>query len=600
MNINQILNSEKFHLFTGVTLILLVISPLLYIGEKAIIGDGNILLQRLEAMRQTIIVFHQWPSLNIWNAGGQPLEGHAGIFPISIKGLFVLLFGTQQGLNITIILYVISGYIGSWLLASIFWKNSLIRNSFALLLLVNLPLLFHLSAGHIIFYVYYLFPLLLFYFLKFSDDKWAGIKAGIVFSLAFNDTPAYLLQYISITILLMYFFFIVTSDSHGRQMLFRWLILFSLMVLTFTSYHAITIYQIGNEFPRISDLIFHYSWPDLLRSYFYPFTEIERVFITPPGVSGGSCSQSTHEIAAYLGIIGFILVVLSLNDGVRWWHTLILFLFFAGIGNDGLISPMYWLQKLPSFSSHLCFSRVRVITHLFLPFAMTGGLWLLWSRLHLKKYGRSIVIIIGIALILERLIIGFMIVKDTHLSFENADPFYSSHLQYNNRDVGFINVSILPPFEATQLNIGILRGGGDSNIPMNNIDIDGYFGPIGEDEKGYVAEFHQNSQIIEPDFWSPNKIIFSKLDPRVPLTLNLNPSSAWYNNDIQLFPDYKIVEVNKKFEVMPNVNGSILLKYEFPGRRLGILVMSVFFVLSIFIISYFRRRDNRADINSAE
>ena len=206
MNINQILNSEKFHLFTGVTLILLVISPLLYIGEKAIIGDGNILLQRLEAMRQTIIVFHQWPSLNIWNAGGQPLEGHAGIFPISIKGLFVLLFGTQQGLNITIILYVISGYIGSWLLASIFWKNSLIRNIFALLLLVNLPLLFHLSAGHIIFYVYYLFPLLLFYFLKFSDDKWAGIKAGIVFSLAFNDTPAYLLQYISITILLMYFF----------------------------------------------------------------------------------------------------------------------------------------------------------------------------------------------------------------------------------------------------------------------------------------------------------------------------------------------------------------------------------------------------------
>ena len=592
------LNIEKFHFFIGVSLVLLMISPLLYIGEQAIIGDGNILLQRLEAMRQSIVLYHQWPGLNIWNAGGQPLDGHAGIFPLSIKGILVLLLGTQLGLNITIIVYVICGYIGSWLLASIFWKNSLIRNVFALLLIVNLPLLFHLSAGHIIFYVYYLLPLILYYLIQSPVDKWSGIKAGILFGLAFNDTPAYLLQYLSIVLVAVYIGLIFNVDTSKRKMMYRGLILFIFSLLPIIAYHAITIYQNAIENPRESNLIFHYFSSDIFKSYFYPFTKIEKAFSSPPGVPGMSCVRSTHEVAAYLGIIGFALVCISLINGFKWWHYLILILFIAGLGNDSAFYPMYWLQKLPSFSSHLCFSRVRIITHLFLPFAITGGLWILWSKFKLKKYGRIIVLVVGGVLILERLVIGFMIIKDTHVNIEQAEPSYRSHYEYVGRDNHFINVSVIPPFEATQLNIGILRGGGDSNIPMNNKDADGYAGPIGFDEEGYIAEFHQNGQKIESDYRSPNKIEFSRLDPKMPLILNMNLSSAWYNNGVQLFPDYKIVEVNKRFEVIPNKDGIILLTYEFPGRKIAMATTVLFFILSIFVIGYFRRKDNRVNVNS--
>lgn len=598
MHIINRINSKTFQVFSGLTIILLVMSPLFYIGDITVQGDGNILMQRLEAMRQTILVYHQWPGLNIWNAGGQPLEGHGGIFPISIKSVFILLFGTKIGLNFSILLYLILGYLGSWLLASLIWKNSVLKNIFSIFVVINLPLLFHLRAGHIIFYVYYLLPLILYYLIQSPFDRWSGIKAGILFGLAFNDTPAYLLQYMSIVLVLVYIGLIINVDISKRKMMCRGLILFIFSLLPIIAYHTITIYQNIIDYPRESNLFFNYFVSDVFKSYLYPFTKIEKAFSSPAGVPGMSCVRSTHEVAAYLGLIGFTLVVISLINGVKWWHYLILFLFIAGLGNDGALYPMYWLQKLPSFSSHLCFSRVRIITHLFLPFAIMGGLWILWSKLKIKKYGRIIVSILGGILILERLIIGFMIIKGTHVNIEKADSFYRSHYEYVGRDNHFINVNVIPPFEATQLNIGILRGGGDSNIPMNNKDADGYEGPIGLDEEGYIAEFHQNGQKIEPDYWSPNRIEFSRLDPKMPLILNLNPSSAWYNNSVQLFPEYKIVEVNKRFEVMPDKDGIILLTYEFPGRKIGVATTVLFFILSIFVIGYFRRKDNRVNVNS--
>ena len=434
---------NRLTLLSGMVVVLIML-PLWFSGGYAILGDENIVFQRYEAFYQTVAQYSQWPGLNPWHSGGQPLAGSPIVFIFSIKSILVLLFCTQLGIGISIVLYILIGYIGSWLLASIFWKNEVIKNIFAILVVFNLPLFFHLSAGHIVFYVYYLSPLMLYYFLRSSNDGWSGIKAGVVFGLAFLDSPIYVLQYFSIVMMLVYFWFIMKANFYGRKMLYRWLILFTLVVLTIIFYQVIAIYQVANEFSRTSNLIFHYSWLDILKSYFYPFTEIERVFVTPPGVSGGSCSQSTHEIAAYLGLIGFVLAIVSLKNGIKWWHPLILLLFIAGLGNDSVISPMYWLQKLPSFSSQLCFSRVRMITHLFLPFAITGGLWVLWSKLHFKEYGKIIVIVIGISLILERLVIGFMIIKDTHVSLETADPFYSTHLKYVDKDSHFINIDVIP------------------------------------------------------------------------------------------------------------------------------------------------------------
>ena len=71
----------------------------------------------------------------------------------------------------------------------------------------------------------------------------------------------------------------------------------------------------------------------------------------------------------------------------------------------------------------------------------------------------------------------------------------------------------------------------------------------------------------------------------------MNPSSAWHNNGIKIFPDYRILEVNKKFDVMPNKDGMIVLTYEFPGKKLGAFTTVFFLVMSILVVCYFRRKD---------
>lgn len=586
----KIIGVNKLTLLIGI-IALIIMFPLWFTVDGVLIWDENVMYQRYEALYQTIVKYNQWPGLNPWAAGGQPLAGYPNIFIFSIKSILVLLFGTQLGIGISIILYILVGYLSSWLLASLFWKNEVIKNIFAILIVFNLPLFFHLSAGHIVFYTYYLCPLMLYYFFRRSDDCWSGLKGGMIFSLAFLDTPIYVIQYFTVIMAMVFFWFFMKADVFGRKILYRWLILFTLVVLTITSYQVVAIYQVTSQFPRISNLYFHYSWFDVFRSYFYPFTEIERAFSAPAGVPGMSCVRSTHEVASYIGVIGFVLVIYSFKNGIKWWHSVILLLFLAGLGNESSIFPMYWMQKIPSFSSHLCFSRVRMITHLFLPFAIAGGLWILWSKFKLKKIGRVIVISIGTLLILERLIVGFIIIKDMRINRENADPYWRSHYQYVGKDNRFINLNVIPPFEGTQLNIGNKSGGGDSHLPTNNKDTVGYAGPIGKDEEGYVAEFHQHSKGVEPDYWSPNKIVFSGLDPNAPLILNINPSSAWRSNGIQLFPNYKIVEVNKSFSVMPNKDGRILLSYEFPSRKLGLALTILFLMITIVVVAYFKRNE---------
>ena len=103
--------------------------------------------------------------------------------------------------------------------------------------------------------------------------------------------------------------------------------------------------------------------------------------------------------------------------------------------------------------------------------------------------------------------------------------------------------------------------------------------------------------MVEPDYWSPNRIEFSKLDAQVPLSLNMNPSSAWHNNGIKIFPDYKIIEVNKRFDVMPDKDGIVILTYVFPGKKLGVITTVVFLIISILVVGYFRRKDMKFENN---
>ena len=599
--------SENKKIFYSIIFLLITFwfYPIWYMYELAITGDGNIFLQRFEAIRKTVVDYGQWPGNNPWNAGGQPLEGVNGRFLVSIKGFLSIIFGAKTGLGVTLVLFNAIGYFGSLKLASVFWRTTNFHHIFALLVISNSAILFHLSAGHFNFLNYYLIPIILYYFILFDKDKWSGLKAGILLGIAFNENPTYLVQFLILILSTIGIFHFFKSSGEIKKKIFFWILTFLPVFGMIISFHLIALLYTIGDFPRSSSKIFFYPIETIIKSFFYPFIDIDKkAFSDPAGVSAGSCSRSTHENAMYVGILSIPFIIASFYKGIKWWHVVSFILILCAIGNNSFILPMYWVQKIPTYESWGCFNRIRMITNIFITICIVHGMSFIYSRykdkilsirilliqksFSLKK--TSIVLILIILIAAERLLLGHLIIRDTHKTYDVADKLYSSYKKYlNNKD--FFNVSVISPYEATLKNIGILRGGGDSHLPMDYGEkVNGeYPGTIGRDEEGYIGEFYQNKTVIKADYWSPNLITFSNLNPNEPLTVNMNRSKFWYANEKKLFPNDRIIEVKKKFLVFPDNEGNLILSYVYPGKKIGIFVSFLFLFISIITVLLTKR-----------
>lgn len=546
------------------------------------ISDWDSAGVRFEAVRRTVLEFGQWPGHNPWLTGGVPLLGNPAMDLLSIKGLFVMIFGTFWGLRLSVLIYMFIGFIGAWKLAGIWWRDSFIKSVFSFYVLANPALIYHLSVGHQIFLNYYFMPLFMYFFLRFKEDKWSGLKAAVVFGIAFNDSPGYMVQYAALILICLSAYFFISDYKENSRMLRRWLVLFVPLCAALTFYRTMTILPLAFDFPRVANLKVHFNWLGLLKLYFVPYIKLGAIF----PVDKYSGLAYPWEVCSYTGIMAFFLFLLSFRRGFRWWQAMTILLVWACSGNDSCFHIMYWIQKIPSFSSHACFTRIRMFTLLFFGIAAVGGLNYLWTKYkeHNIRFLRYVIIGIGIFMIAEPLVVSHLIMKSSHVRIapwtgdNPANKFQNiSSLSWPNDTPGNIKNYVNLTYRAIRMNLGWLRGFGDSYINEDTVR-------IGRDEPGYMGEFHQSGKDVEPIFWSPNKIVFKKLDPGVPLVVNMNPGNPWYNNGQQLFPEYRIVEPSKPFEVMPNEKGVVELTYRHPGQKTGIIGTIVLLIIAGFVV----------------
>jgi hypothetical protein len=573
----KIKHNDNYILLFCFLIVLAWSSPLWLTPGKIGICDWGFFIPRFEVLRRTILEYKQWLGNNPWNTGGQPLLGNPGVGLVSIKGLFALLFGSVWGLKLAAPVYLIIGLWGAWKLSGIWWSDRFVRVVFCLYVIANPAMTYHVSVGHVNFQTFYFFPLMLYYLLNFRLDKWSGLKAAVVAGLTINDSPTYMTQYALLTLGCVFIWLCIKNYKQHARSLINWTLLFLSVLLTVSFYRIVTILEIAFDFPRILDYRIHYEIKTLLKAYFIPYTAMYTF-------SSHKYCQCSWEICCYIGIIAFLLAVLSLYRGFKWWHMAIILFVWAWVGNDSYFHIMYWLQKIPSFSSHLCFSRIRVFALFFFGIAAAWGLSYL--RIKCNDYSVSIfrygVIFIGILMAVEPLAVSYNIMKRSHVEFPQGTKFdYKSKFQ-NIRSLP--NWSRLPPrvypsYEAMMMNLGWLDDYGDSYLPGKTVR-------LSRDEPGYIAEFVQNGSGVEPVYWSPNKIIFEGLDPNKPLVLNMNPGNPWYCNGIQLFPKYRIVEQEEPFEVMPNKNGVVELTYIHPGQKTGLIGTLIFLVISVFVAKW--------------
>ena len=97
-----------------------------------------------------------------------------------------------------------------------------------------------------------------------TDDKWSGLKAGLVFGIAFVQSPIYVVQDAAlISIGLLLWLWLRDRRQVGRALV-HWVLLFGPAFGTLVFYRLITMFYTARDFPKISDWRVHLDFVSVL------------------------------------------------------------------------------------------------------------------------------------------------------------------------------------------------------------------------------------------------------------------------------------------------------------------------------------------------
>ena len=163
-------------------LLLLWALPLIAVPNTrgAVESDWEYFLSYWEAIRQSLLTYHQFPGYNPWNALGSPLWANPQVGPLSHYLPLVLTFGTLYGVKLGIALGNVIAFFTARALGQELFGRRAAAVIAALLYALNPALLAHLARGHLSFGAYAIAPLLILSCLRLARSRWAGLQAGVV------------------------------------------------------------------------------------------------------------------------------------------------------------------------------------------------------------------------------------------------------------------------------------------------------------------------------------------------------------------------------------------------------------------------------------
>lgn len=176
----QFLRRHPHHVVAG-SLLFVWCVPYFVSGNSVEWGDFSFFAQGAEAIRSSILTYHQFPWLNPWVAGGVPLYANPQFGVFSLQTLLGLLFGAVAGLKITAAIFTVGGYASMFLLARKYFKLSAkIATVISLLWVFNSFFVNHVPS-HFTFIWYFLAPLFVYIALTIKDWR-GGLLLGGLFA----------------------------------------------------------------------------------------------------------------------------------------------------------------------------------------------------------------------------------------------------------------------------------------------------------------------------------------------------------------------------------------------------------------------------------
>jgi len=563
--INKVFATNRNALIVLVSLLVVAWQwPLLFSGNKLAYGDFDYFTQAYEAVRKSVLEFHQFPWYNSWVGGGVPLYANPQIGVISIQTLMVLMFGAPIGLKISIVIYSLIGYWSMFfLLKHVIKLQVVLALPLALLWITNGFFIGHLIQ-HYSFSLFLIFPLLAYLVINCTKKLYwlyLGLSLGLFILSAFHYAAFH-------GFIVLGFIAMITLYTN-RKFLTKYLAAYLKAMIVFVllaGHRMLYSFQYASDFPRLFTDI-----PNKLSTTFLSF-------VLPPHtnkwiygiVKPNHESHSWMEHSAFIGyvmtaVILFLLLLCTYKactyiyppnkkrftefTNSQWFNPAlfgIVFILFVVIsmGNFSSLSPYGLLQNIPMFKGMRVPSR-WLIWAVFSGLIFTG---LAVKAVDDQRLRRILVLLIFLGAA-EVYVAGFgndkfsnpaVIYRKTG-NFEQIEDFDRYKLPYNfdhytvrdNFDRRSENYS----YEATLNNFGQTRG----YEPL----VDTYYEPTNRCSvtKGCSFIKSGNAEII---YWSPNKIVLKRTGEGV-VELNMNPSNYWLINGERLYGSQRTVEVLQNF-----------------------------------------------------
>ena len=542
-------------------------------------SDWDLHLAWFEALHQTVLHFHQFPWWDPWCAGGFPLAFEPQMGLVSLDTLFVLPLGTEAGLRLATVAYMMLAVEGARRLARhLFadpWAVALVAAVYAW----NGAIIIFTVNCHAIALCYPFIPWMLLYALKLDRGPGPAAGLGVASAASVLTVIQYPTAYAAMITAAVLAWGFLAQPRAARP---RYLALVGLaagVVLALAGYRLVLTGLVLRDYPRHgSSWIAGTPWSmagEWVRRYVPP----ARVYPFVPGFE--------QEYASYVGVIPIAFAALGLIRGWRWWHTMAAVCYAMAMGSVYACYPSYWVSTWPGFSTMHNVGRWRIPGLLGLALAAGGGVqaWRAGGR------GRRVVAAGLVAVVLADL----AVYAHQCLPAAFGTPPEERHSPgppvpgiVNIRSWEYRPEEARPDtqnYEAVRLGYGVIQG----YCPSLNYDRGRATLRLWRGHPRYVGEFTSEGRAIAPESWSPGRITF-RLRPGQVVEINQNPGNYWRVNGEPVFSGWKCAELLRPFVARADDRGRLLLEIQPPGVPLAVAVSAFGVILGLACFRLIRRR----------
>lgn len=555
----------------GLTLVALWCIPYFTTGSRIEWGDFSFFAQAYEAMRLSVVHYHQFPWMNPWIAGGVPLYANPQMGLFSIQTPLVFIFGAPIGLKLAVVLYTFAGYASMQLLLRKYFKISVAVAVPLSLLWVFCSFFVDHLPSHFTFAWYLLAPLYVYLALTVKS-----LKSGLLFGLAFAvmalsqiHNPFFHISFVCAAILLVR----LVREASARITILKALLASAGVFIVLAGHRALYTLQNVHDFPR---LVFDpaASIKTSALGPILPYSNAHTLsFINYP--TQPNAPYGYGEVTATIGIFSLIAVLIcvlyighnlytrrkqALKSFKKPIATLGIGLLFASIGFGAFtrFAPYNFIKHLPVFGQ----MRVSSRWFLWLDLALLAFVGLMAMKTPRKSFPRTAVMSLLCLGVFELFVLNFGYQSNvlSHPVVTAPKDIKSYSFQQTAHfgetlklpDGGTIpDDGDLPRFyreyEATTFNLGVLMAN-DALVDLNTKAT-----PRCGWEKGCSLVMSNNAKVVS---WSPQKLVLKRTAPGK-IYLNMNASNYFVVNGKRM-SNSNVAEAYKKFPVPVSDNVKVI------------------------------------------